>query len=400
MKHRLTILLTIIATSLQAQQRFEATVVDARTHEALPFASVYANPKVSTISNAEGAFALCCDPADVLRISFVGYKPLQIPAARLRQHVALQPLEHQLPEVTVTSFELKDFIRKATKEARRQRRKYEKRQARFFYRQTSFADSACFELMEAFLQAGSAVHLSHPFLLKGRFAGIQPDSLRPYSFYTNFFTISELPMLTQKDSRANNDPKPLTRNYRDFYDVDYSLMGSDDGQLVALRFTPKPDITRPILDVTLYVDRQSHRLRKMEGSIRNVGIVHRDYKRQKTSTTTVLKTIVTRDTATFNLTVNMTEERGFVEVQSVYIDEQYERYGKQISTRSILFNVGSEETVKGMRMGYTGDLHKYIRRQGYDPLFLHENEIVRRTPVEQRVMALFEQQNLFGVFQK
>lgn len=398
MKHWLTILLTILTTALPAQQRFEATVVDAQTREALPFASVYVSPKVSTISNTEGAFTLSCDSADVLRISFVGYKPLQIQAARLGRQIALQPLDHQLPEVTVTSFELKDFIRKTTKEARRQRRKYETRQARFFYRQTSFADSACFELMEAFLQAGSAVHLSHPFLLKGRFAGIQPDSLHRYSFYTNFFTISELPMLTQNDARGNNDPKPLTRNYRDFYDVDYSLMGSGDGQLVALRFTPKPDITRPILDVTLYVDRQSHRLRKMEGSIRNVGIVHRDYKSQQVDTTTVLKTIVTRDTATFNLTVNMTEERGFVEVQSVYVDEQYERYGKKISTRSILFNVGSEETVKGMRMGYTGDLHKYIRRQGYDPEFWSRNEIVRRTPVEQEVMELFEQQNLFGVF--
>ena len=73
MKHWLTILLTILTTALPAQQRFEATVVDAQTREALPFASVYVSPKVSTISNTEGAFALSCDSADVLRISFVGF---------------------------------------------------------------------------------------------------------------------------------------------------------------------------------------------------------------------------------------------------------------------------------------------------------------------------------------
>lgn len=395
------ILFLIISISLIGYvdaQTFEATVVDANTREPLSFASVYAGRTSSTISNAVGTFSIKCDSADVLRISYVGYKPLHIRASQIGRYIGLQPMENLLKEVTVTSFDLKGFIRKTTSEMRRQLRKYEKHKADFFYRQTSFADTTCFELMEAFLQARSAVYLQDLFLLKGRYAGIQPDSLHYYSFYTNFYTMSSLPMLTRSDYQGNQEAKPFTRNFRDFYNLDYDVMGDGNNRLVAVRFIPKPEITEPILDVTLYVDEQTHRLRKMEGGMRNVRINHYDYVVEQKDSVKTMKKKLSHVFSTFNLTVNMTEERGFVEVQSVYIDEQHERYGKQFFTRSILFNTGSQKVSEGRQMWKYGDLHDYIDEQGYDQQFWHDNEIVRRTPVEQKVMELFEHQNLLGLF--
>lgn len=400
MKQLLMVILLLSSLPLMAQlERFEATIVDAKTHEPLPFASVYASQKSSTISNAVGVFSIKCSPAAVLRISYVGYKTIHIKASNLGGRVALEPLENQLKEVVVTPIDLKDFIRKTTSEMRRQLRKYEKRSSSFFYRQTTFADSTCYELMEAFLQAKSAVYLRDMFLLKGRFAGIQPDSLHHYSFWTNYYTVSELPMLTRYDYQGNIDAKPLTRNYKDFYDVDYDIIGDGEERLIALHFEPKPDIKDHILAVTLYVDAHTHLVRKMEGEARNVGIVHREYVEEQIDTVKIIKKIETYDTSTFFLTVNMTEERGFLEVQSVYIDEQYILYGKPVNTRSILFNVGSMDASERLKMRKYGNLHKYVRDQGYDPQFWHDNEVVLRTPVEQRVMELFEHQNLFGIFE-
>lgn len=376
---------------------FEAVVIDAQSRQSLPFASIYVGPAASTITNAEGSFTIKCDSSDVLRISYVGYKTVNIQAARLGHEVKLQPMENMLQEVTITSVDLKNIIRKVTKETRRQLRKNEKQTSTFFYRQISFSDTTCTELMEAFLNARSAVYLQNLSLLKGRFAGIQPDSLHRYAFYTNFFIVSSLPMLTRSDFTGNTDIKPLTRNYKDFYDTDYDLLGDDDdNRLVAIHFTPKEKIKNPVLEVTLYVDPKTHHLRKMEGKNRNVPIVNRDYYVLKVDTVQTLKTVISRELTTFNLTVNMTEERGFLEVQSVYIDEQHERYGKSFNTRSILFNVGSQLASEGRRMWFSGDLHKYIREQDDDPEFWNENEIVQRTPVEERVMKLFESQNLFG----
>lgn len=398
MRRILFLIISILLIGYVDAQTFEATVVDANTREPLSFASVYAGRTSSTISNAVGTFSIKCDSADVLRISYVGYKPLHIRASQIGRYIGLQPMENLLKEVTVTSFDLKGFIRKTTSEMRRQLRKYEKRKADFFYRQTSFADTTCFELMEAFLQARSAVYLQDLFLLKGRYAGIQPDSLHYYSFYTNFYTMSSLPMLTRSDYQGNQEAKPFTRNFRDFYNLDYDVMGDGNNRLVAVRFIPKPEITEPILDVTLYVDEQTHRLRKMEGGMRNVRINHYDYVVEQKDSVKTMKKKLSHVFSTFNLTVNMTEERGFVEVQSVYIDEQHERYGKQFFTRSILFNTGSQKVSEGRQMWKYGDLHDYIDEQGYDQQFWHDNEIVRRTPVEQKVMELFEHQNLFGLF--
>ena len=401
MKQLLIVILLLSSLPLMAQlERFEATIVDAKTHEPLPFASVYASQKSSTISNAVGVFSIKCSPDAVLRISYVGYKTVHVKASELGGRVALEPLANQLKEVIVTPIDLKDFIRKTTSETRRQLRKNEKRKSSFFYRQTTFADSTCFELMEAFLQAKSAVFLRDQVLLKGRFAGIQPDSLHRYSFWTNFFIVSELPMLTRYDYHDNIGVKPLVRNYRDYYDVGYDIMGDGDDRILAIQFTPKPRLWQSVLAVTLYVNARTHLLQRMEGEVRNVNVVHKEYVVEEVDTGKVVRQIKTNQSSTFHLTVNMTEERGFLEVQSVYVDQQFMRYGKCINTRSIMFNVdGMEGTDGGRKMWNYGDLHNYVREQGYDQQFWHDNEMVRRTPVEQQVMEMFESQNLFGVFE-
>ena len=379
-----------------------ATVVDAQTREPLPFASIFINKRSSTITNAEGSFSIKCEPTDVLRISFVGYKTAYISASSLlskRKTIPLTPLENQLKEVTVTSVDLKKLIRKTTSEMRRQLRKSEKHKSCFFYRQTSFADSTCFELMEAFLQAKSAVYLRDLFLLNGRFAGIQPDSLHHYSFWTNYFTVSERPMLTRYDYHGNTDAMPLTRNYGDFYNLDYDVMVDSTGRLLAVHFIPKEEVKVPVFAATLYINENTHRLRKMEGEIRNVDVIHKDLVVVQEDTSKVVKEIKTYDKFTFRLTINMTEERGFVEVQSAYIDSRYERYGKQLTTRSILFNVGdlANDVNRNIQAWGFGDMHDYIRWQGYDPEFWHNNEMVLRTPVEERVLEMFERENLFGI---
>ena len=401
MKQLLMVILLLSSLPLMAQlERFEATIVDAKTHEPLPFASIYASQKSSTISNAVGVFSIKCSPDAVLRISYVGYKTIHVQASELGGRVALEPLANQLKEVIVTPIDLKDFIRKTTSETRRQLRKNEKRKSSFFYRQTTFADSTCFELMEAFLQAKSAVFLRDLVLLKGRFAGIQPDSLHRYSFWTNFFIVSELPMLTRYDYHDNIGVKPLVRNYRDYYDVGYDIMGDGDDRILAIQFTPKPRLWQSVLAVTLYVNARTHLLQRMEGEVRNVNVVHKEYVVEEVDTGKVVRQIKTNQSSTFHLTVNMTEERGFLEVQSVYVDQQFMRYGKCINTRSIMFNVdGMEGTDGGRKMWNYGDLHNYVREQGYDQQFWHDNEMVRRTPVEQQVMEMFESQNLFGVFE-
>ena len=65
--------MAVLVTNAQTQT-YETTVVDAVTHERLPFASIFVDGETSTITNAVGVFSISCKPTDILRIRFVDYK--------------------------------------------------------------------------------------------------------------------------------------------------------------------------------------------------------------------------------------------------------------------------------------------------------------------------------------
>ena len=80
----------LLSASASAQRvHIDARIIDAKTGERLPFASVYISGQNSTISNAEGEFVIDADSADVLRISYVGYKTVHLRAVDIGQEVLL-----------------------------------------------------------------------------------------------------------------------------------------------------------------------------------------------------------------------------------------------------------------------------------------------------------------------
>jgi hypothetical protein len=252
----------------------------------------------------------------------------------------------------------------------------------------------CYEFAEAFLTGRSAAWLHELELVTGRYAGIRPDSIHKYSFYSNFYTFSQIEMAMDNRNYKTftGAIAPLFQHYQDYYEVDYEVIRDGDTRLFAVHFTPKPSVKKPIYEVTLYINEKDYHVRKMEGVGRNITIVNQDYLHDRKI---FLKEYVSTD---FEFIVNMTEERGFLEVQSVYVSEGHERYGRPQTTRSLLFNIGDRKMGKGEKMGFYGDLHGGIETQGYDPQFWRNNEMVVKTPIEQEVMEMFETHKLFGVF--
>ena len=402
-----------------ARAQYVATVVDAVTHERLPFASVWVDGATSTITNAVGQFSVDCEPTDVLRITYVGYKPTYIEASQLGEVVALQPQERQLQEVVVVP--IGPMIDKICKETLRLQQKYKYRESKFFYRQTAFLGARCYEFAESFLKGNPAVSVHNLKIYTGRYAGIQSDSLNHYTYFGNFYTFSQLDMAAYyKNPSKLDDVVPLFRNYNKFYDVSYSVISGDDGERIfAIRFDPKPEVLNhySILSGTLYVDEQTLHIRRFEGEGHNFRVMTRilvdvnGKGRHRYSHTTSL--------AHFSYVVDLTDENGYPEVQSVYVDESHDFEGQTITTRSLLFNLGDDTKKKGSllkRIGnwfadqyghsrtssmldFNSELHKEIQRTGYDSAFWQNNEIVRRTPIEQAVLQLFEENDLFGVME-
>lgn len=255
----------------------------------------------------------------------------------------------------------------------------------------------------------------------GRYAGIQSDSLNHYTYFGNFYTFSQLEMAAYyKMPSKLDDVVPLFRNYNKFYNVSYTVISGDDGERIfAIRFEPKPEVLSrySILGGTLYVDEQTLHIRRFEGEGHNFRVLTRIL----TETNEIGFSRYTQSVslAHFSYVVEMTEEHGYPEVQSVYVDESHDFEGQTITTRSLLFNLGDGPKKKGnllKRIGnwfadqhsdsksssmleFYSELHKEITRTGYDPDFWQKNEIVRRTPIEQAVLQLFEENDLFGVME-
>ncbi len=117
MKYFFFAVLLFLVLPLQAQLAYSGTVVDAVTGEPLPFVNIgVADRAIGTVSNEEGIFLLEfrpeeVGPADILRISSLGYEPTEVPLSRLEQATKhftfrLKPSPIGLDEVIVSTAEL------------------------------------------------------------------------------------------------------------------------------------------------------------------------------------------------------------------------------------------------------------------------------------------------------
>lgn len=390
-------ILTLTPRSASAQEVatdvVEALVVDAETGEELPFASVtvVGGRKVSTITNAEGQFRITVEKGERLQFTYAGYKALTLTPKAVGQRVELVPATLMVRGVEVRALPLKEI----RKETVRQQRKHRRKTADFFYRQTAFVDSACYEYVEAFLTGRSAVAVSDLKLSNGRYAAIMPDTTvgQVLQFYKNFFTFSQIELATNKPKLdPSADIMPLYERATKLYDIDYDILSDSASCIYVIRFQPKAHIkNNTILDCTLYVDSVNNHILRCDGSGRNFRILQK-----------YPKSLMRKDEVlpvTFNFSINMTEENGFTEVQSVYVDTYHHQDSMLVRTKSTLFNVGLHDgRKKGKELKFEDDLHKRIEKTEYDRDFWQQNEIVRRTRVEEAVKELFERRDLFGVF--
>ena len=370
----------------------EAVVVDAETGSPLPFASVYVVPsrRTSTITNAEGTFRITVEEGEQLQFSYAGFKTLTLSPSAVRRKVMLHPTSLMVHEVNVKALPLKEI----RKETLHQQKKYRRKTSDFFYRQTAFVDSTCYEYLEAFLSGHSAVSIKDLKLTNGRYAGIIPDTTvgTILQFYKNFFTFSQIELATGS-SRLNprEDIMPLYERASVLYDIDYDMLSDATSAIYVIRFKPKEHIKEhPILDCTLYVDSVNKHILRCDGSGRNFKILQK-YRKELKRKDEVVPVV-------FNFSINMTEENGFTEVQSVYVDTYHYVDSMLVRTKSTLFNVGAHQGKKGKDLKFEDDLHQRIDHQKYDRDFWQQNEIIRRTRAEEAVHELFDRKELFGVF--
>ena len=381
MRYWLTLLLLIACTTTHAQENIIARIVDAQTGSPLSFASVYVNSSNCTISNVEGEFVIDVAPSDTLRFTYVGYKTLYLEAKEVGKTVRMQADDMSLDEVTVLGTDL--IMQNVLKKLKAEYKKQKKVQSNFFYRQLTFFNDKCNSFLESFFAGQSAIQLRELSLVTGRYVSLASSmTANPL----NFFTYAQQPIFsTHKNISQNEQEVPLFSRYAKTFRITSEAVSDGERTVYRLDFEPR-DTTHWSVRGSFYVDASNFELLKYEGVGLNDMVKH---------SVRGLDLILPLK---YSFVINYEHEKEFTEVSSVYFKTHIKYLNLSYDTTGIVYNVG-ERYFKGHdKMSFNDDLLKSIKKQGLDRDFWQKNEIVKRTPLEEEALELFEHDNLFGVF--
>lgn len=370
--------LTFYGMLASAQFHIVSHVVDIKTGEALPFASVYVDSEKNTITNEEGDFSLDVDSADVIRFSYVGYQTVYIAADKVGETVQLARDGRVLDEVVVLGTEY--IIKKIRGEIKKTLREYDWKKTNYFYRQLGRADGQATSFIEAFFTGHSAVQTKDLSLGAGRFVQVaSSQTLTPQ----NFFTFMQVTLYSKY--HTTDYQVPLSPNYKDYYQTECRRINDGEHPVYVISFLPK-DSTVESVKAKVYADAETFKPLKYEGVGQNEWLENKIHGEKSFSP------------CDYKFVVHYQHDDGFIEVQSLHFDVSFADKGKKYDVTGTMFNTG-KRYVKGKgKLDFYDDLTKKIRDNGLDRKFWDENEVIKRTPMEDEALELFEGDNNFGVY--
>lgn len=382
----------IIAMAQQTLS-IDAKIIDGETKQSLPYASIYITDGHGTISNQEGEFAIKALPTDRLRISYVGYETQTIKASDISDVILLKPQAIRLNEVVVKPINLHAFLMQALAKYKKESKANKKTVNSFFYRQITKTNSVCNEIVESFFNATPHLSILNLELITGRYAVLLDDSINKYAHFKNFFYLSQLrPLMLSGRVRDKENwlIQPLFENYAKYYTVSYDALYESDNASTTykINFKPRKGISNPIIIGSMFIDSSTLELKRFEGEIVNNILTFTDETGHKEQN---------RDSNP-HFVINYKIVGGVSMVESVIVDIKYTiKYGN-VDIHSVMYNTGIETKNKTKKMAKSNDLLNKIANQNYDPTFWKDKAIIKRTPLEQSAIEMFERKNLFGTY--
>jgi hypothetical protein len=353
----------------------EGVVKDDESGEVLPFAHIYCQGKLTTMSNAQGEFLLEANPSDVIRITFLGHKSISVIASELPNVVKLKTSVQYLPEVVVLP--AYNLIKDITKKTAKAVKKWKDEKSIFFFRQSTFVDDTQRNMMEAFFDARSVLTASNVRLITGRI--VEGGDV----FYgADLYRLSQIWLLKKDKNKPSyiETILPLDLRFDDYYETSLRKMEYDGRTLYEILFcskklTPK----QQIITGTLYVDAEQLLPVKMQGKIENITVVHRSI--EGSIDGEILPIDVSFD-------VSFSIEREFPEITSVIINSNYKDRNHDYRFLSLLYNTGRKKLDSQKTSHYIYDLRKQIKKHRFNQDFWNRHETLKRTDLEKMLNDL------------
>ncbi len=371
----------------------EGKVIDSITKKSLAYVNIYTGNYRGTITNTEGNFALKVDSTTkFISISFLGYKKKEYSIKDIPHKIELHPIHFELKEVVIKAIDVNKLIVQIIDKYKSIKKKKDQKHSSFFYRQTTTTDTTCNEILEAFFNANSLISVSNLKLETGRYAKLKDDSLNHYMTFINFFYFSQITPFHIKKPKENNVVVPLQPDFRKYYKVSVDILKSSENNSLTykLSFIPLQVINRPILQGNILIDPTNLLILKFKGKLLNMPLLFSD--KEAIMKNDVMQFLILYDTI-----------NGIPQVATINNRYNYNYVLPtktiKVSVHSILFNIGNKYITNNDRKlkSKTYLIYK-IAHSSYDPSFWHENPIIKRTPLENNVIKIFEKKNLFGTY--
>lgn len=374
----LLLLFVCLAAPLSAQQTFSSRVVDAKTGEGIPYATIRGAGMNGTQANIEGYFSLKAQPQETLHISCMGFETQHVKASQLKGKVALKEAVSKLREVEVRKME--PLLVRVSRQMSEAYKAHKKDTTTFFLRQTQ-TTGRYREMGEAFFVAQSATNLRNLGFITGRHGKVTDGgtvatgNLRDVNFH---YLLEMAPMI--HNAKWDDTIVPLKDGategfYRRNYDITYDLIPGDDGHdIYVIAMNAKPGNQDRIYTGVLYVDAETLQPLRMDGRLENYT---QEIRRNNSFQ-------VSYEPVEIKLAVDYSNLRGYPEVVSV----RTEWHSSVGLSQTQAFRVENLQYDKVHYRKYA-NMYDAIDHAGFDEAFWREHDVLRRTAEEEALARQF-----------
>lgn len=249
-------------TMLLGQFTLEATVIDADHEDPLPYATVMINNSdKGTLTNLEGRFSLLVDKEDSIRISFIGYETLVLPASAIITDPLISLSAQSVTLSSATVYANDDFLYELVAKAGKRLEQVHEQKSKAYFQIVSTTNEQPVEMVQGYYNSQhNNQGLKKLSLKSGRVALAAQDS----SYFASLGTTQALGALNLRIPNESFPGIPLQynrngirRRYRLERRADYS-----NDQLLHIAFEPIRN-NRKHFGGEIWIDRQDYTVHKL-----------------------------------------------------------------------------------------------------------------------------------------
>ncbi|SMO39926.1 carboxypeptidase-like regulatory domain-containing protein [Solitalea koreensis] len=395
----IAIFVVILSGQSAAQHMLYGDVKQVGTNEIVPYVSIeIAGQARGTLSNDHGSFEIKIYALPVqLKISCLGYAPQTISVKDTSYLlIQLQPTVIKLNEVQVYYPNyLRDLISKVHDKALKNRRHLLPGKA--FYRQYNHNDTSCTEILESFYKVKTYNNGIRCWELTHSRYGIKNVDTADRVYIYNQSVVTRYLKAYSEAAIDLDIPQPICHGKKRSFSYTIANRFQDTAtgdSILEIDFNSKKN---PIDSTfgSFYINEKTLEILFIKGTYldkQNVFIVASGYEKDK------VKLI---DNTRLDYEIRFKpDSSGLISLD--YIKTKisfftiYNKRPIRLTSEGFFFVYEHNADLKVHDMDYAVNDYENIKHSRYDPIFWFENPIIKRNPIEQRILTQFENENIIG----